>query len=113
MHDHQYGVGGAFSDRASGPEGNFKTLVRAIERSGITDAGVIVGTGTDRNSLSDDRFVNSIAHRMLGELRRPAAFAPATSLTSWAPRGAETDVDTEILNWIVSHVPSRKRSKAH
>jgi hypothetical protein len=113
MNDHQYGVGGAFSDRASGPEGNFKTLVRAIERSGITDAGVIVGTGTDRNSLSDDRFVNSIAHRMLGELRRPAAFAPATSLTSWAPRGAETDVDTEILNWIVSHVPSRKRSKAH
>jgi hypothetical protein len=113
MHDHQYGVGGAFSDRASGPEGNFKTLVRAIERSGITDAGVIVGTGTDRNSLSDDRFVNSIAHRMLGELRRPAAFAPATSLTSWAPRGAGTDVDTEILNWIVSHVPSRKRSKAH
>jgi hypothetical protein len=113
MNDHQYGVGGAFSDRASGPEGNFKTLVRAIERSGITDAGVIVGTGTDRNSLSDDRFVNSIAHRMLGELRRPAAFAPATSLTSWAPRGAETDIDTEILNWIVSHVPSRKRSKAH
>jgi|HubBroStandDraft_4_1064222.scaffolds.fasta_scaffold156110_2 hypothetical protein len=113
MNDHQYGVGGAFSDRASGPEGNFKTLVRAIERSGITDAGVIVGTGTDRNSLSDDRFVNSIAHRMLGELRRPAAFAPATSLTSWAPRGAGTDVDTEILNWIVSHVPSRKRSKAH
>jgi hypothetical protein len=50
---------------------------------------------------------------MLGELRRPAAFAPATSLTSWAPRGAGTDVDTEILNWIVSHVPSRKRSKAH
>ena len=113
MNDHQYGVGGAFSDRASGPEGNFKTLVRAIERSGITDAGVIVGTGTDRNSLSDDRFVNSIAHRMLGELRRPAAFAPATSLTSWAPRGAETDIDTEILNWIVSHVPNRKRSKAH
>jgi hypothetical protein len=113
MNDHQYGVPAAFSDRAGGPEGNFKTLVRAIERSGITDAGVIVGTGTDRNSLSDDRFVNSIAHRMLGELRRPAAFAPATSLTSWAPRGAETDVDTEILNWIVSHVPSRKRSKAH
>jgi hypothetical protein len=113
MNDHQYGVGGAFSDRASGPEGNFKTLVRAIERSGITDSGVVVGTGSDRNGLSDDRFVNSIAHRMLGELRRPAAFAPATSLTSWAPRGAETDVDTEILNWIVSHVPSRKRSKAH
>jgi hypothetical protein len=113
MNDHQYGVPAAFSDRAGGPEGNFKTLVRAIERSGITDAGVIVGTGTDRNSLSDDRFVNSIAHRMLGELRRPAAFAPATSLTSWAPRGAGTDVDTEILNWIVSHVPSRKRSKAH
>jgi hypothetical protein len=113
MNDHQYGVPGAFSDRASGPEGNFKTLVTAIERSGITDCGVIVGAGPDRNGLSDDRFVNSIAHRMLGELRRPAALAPTTSLASWAPRGAETDIDTEILNWIVSHVPSRKRSKAH
>jgi len=112
MNDHQYGVPAAFSDRAGGPEGNFKTLVRAIERSGITDPGVIVGTGSDRG-LSDDRFVNPIAHRMLGELRRPAAFAPTTSLASWAPRGAETDIDTEILNWIVSHVPGRKRAKTH
>jgi hypothetical protein len=110
MSDHQYGVPAAFSDRVGGPEGNFKTLVRAIERSGITDSGVIVGTGPGRNGLADDRF---IAHRMLGDLRRPAAFAPTTSLASWAPRGAETDIDTEILNWIVSHVPSRKRSKAH
>jgi hypothetical protein len=112
MSDHQYGVPAAFSDRVGGPEGNFKTLVRAIERSGITGCGVIVGTGSDRG-LSDDRFVNSIAHRMLGELRRPVAFAPTTSLASWTPRGAETDIDTEILNWIVSHVPGRKRSKTH
>jgi hypothetical protein len=102
MTDHQYG-----------PEGNFKTLVRAIERSGITDAGVIVGTGPGRDGLADDRFVNSVAHRTLGDLRRTAAFVPTTSLASWAPRGAETDIDTEILNWIVSHVPGRKRSKTH
>jgi hypothetical protein len=113
MNDHQYGVAGAFSDRASGPEGNFKTLVRAIERSGITESGVIVDTSPDRHGVSDGRFVNSIAHRTLGELRRPAGFVPTTSLASWAPRGAETDIDTEILNWIVSHVPGRKRSKAH
>ena len=112
MSDHQYGVPGAFSDRASGPDGNFKTLVRAIERSAITDSGVIVGTGLNRDH-SDDRFVNSISHRMLGELRRPMAFASTTSLASWTPRGPETDIETEILNWIVSHVPARKRSKTH
>jgi hypothetical protein len=111
MNDHQYGVPAAFSDRACGPEGNFKTLVRAIERSGITDCGIIVGTGPD--GLADNRLVNSIGHRMLRDLRRPAALAPTTSLASWVPRGAETDIDTEILNWIVSHVPGRKRSKTH
>jgi hypothetical protein len=111
MNDHQYGVPAAFSDRAGGPEGNFKTLVRAIERSGITDCGAIVGPGPD--GLAGDGFVNSIAHRMLGDLRRPATFVPTTSLASWAPRGAQTDIDTEILNWIVSHVPGRTRSKTH
>jgi hypothetical protein len=93
MDDHQYSVPAAFPDRANGSNGNFKSLVSAIERSGITAAAA--------ERTDDYRFDNLFAP------------APATSLASWAPRYAETDIDTEILQWIVSHVPSRKRSKHH
>jgi len=93
MDDHQYSVPAVFADRANGSSGNFKSLVSAIEHSGITAAAA--------ESSDDDRFDNLFA------------LAPATSLASWAPRCAETDIDTEILQWIISHVPSRKRSKHH
>jgi hypothetical protein len=80
MDDHQYGVPAASPDRAAGSDGHFKTLVSAIERSGIN------------------------------------AFNPQFALAvtaPWAPRCDDTDIDTEILRWIVSHVPSAKRSKPH
>ncbi len=74
----------------------------AIERSGITDSGVIATAGQDR-----------FEHLFTASAPCQIALAPATWFSSWAPRCAEADVDTEILNWIVSHVPSRKRSQAH
>jgi hypothetical protein len=82
MDDHQYGVPAASPDRAAGSEGHFKTLVSAIERSGI--------------NAFNPQFALAVA-------------AP------WAPRydDADIDIDTEILRWIVSHVPSAKRSKPH
>jgi hypothetical protein len=80
MDDHQYSVPAASPDRAAGSDGHFKTLVSAIERSGI--------------NAFNPRFALAVA-------------AP------WAPRCDDTDIDTEILRWIVSHVPSAKRSKPH
>jgi hypothetical protein len=80
MDDHQYGVPAASPDRAAGSEGHFKTLVSAIERSGI--------------NAFNPQFALAVA-------------AP------WAPRCDDADIDTEILRWIVSHVPSAKRSKPH
>jgi hypothetical protein len=84
MNDRQYSVA-ASPNRAAGSEGQFKTLVNAIERSGISAFG--------------PQF----------------AFAATTPSVPWAPRcdDGDTDIDTEILQWIVSHVPSTKRSKAH
>jgi hypothetical protein len=105
MDDRQYSVPAASPNRANGSNGNFKALVSAIERSGITAAAA-------------DRFENLFARRALAESGRPVSprqipLAPTTSLASWAPRSADTDIDTEILQWIVSHVHSRKRSQQH
>jgi hypothetical protein len=105
MDDRQYSVPAASPNRANGSNGNFKALVSAIERSGITAAAT-------------DRFDNLFARRALAESGRPVPprqipLAPTTSLASWAPRSADTDIDTEILQWIVSHVHSRKRSQQH
>ena len=82
MDDHQYSVPAASSNRAAGSDGHFKTLVSAIERSGI----------------------NAFTPRF--------ALAVTTPIAPWA-RCDDTDIDTEILEWIVSHVPSAKRSKPH
>jgi hypothetical protein len=85
MDDRQYSVPAASANRAAGSDGHFKSLVSAIERSGI--------------SAFTPQFV----------------FAATTPSAPWAPRcdDGDTDIDTEILQWIVSHVPSAKRSKAH
>ena len=82
MDDHQYGVPAASPNRAAGSDGHFKTLVNAIERSGI----------------------NAFTPQF--------ALAATTPIAPWA-RSDDTDIDTEILRWIVSHVPSAKRSKPH
>ena len=83
MNDRQYSVPAASPNRAAGSDGHFKTLVSAIERSGIS------------------------------AFTPPFAFAATTPSAPWAPRCDDTDIDTEILQWIVSHVPSAKRSKPH
>jgi hypothetical protein len=99
MNDHQYGVPAASPDCTG--DSQYRTLVSAIERSGITGCGV---TAADDGRF-DQLFTTSAPSQI--------ALAPTSWFSSWAPRCAETDVDTEILNWIVSHVPSRKRSQAH
>jgi hypothetical protein len=80
MDDHQHSVPAASPDRAAGSDGHFKSLVSAIERSGI-------------NAFN------------------PQFALPVTA--PWAQRCDDADIDTEILRWIVSHVPSAKRSKPH
>jgi hypothetical protein len=110
MDDRQYSVPAASPNRTNGSNGNFKALVSAIERSGITAAAADRAAG--------GRFDNLFAHRALAASGRPVPprqipLAPTTSLASWAPRCADTDIDTEILQWIVSHVQSRKRSQQH
>jgi hypothetical protein len=83
MNDRQYSVPAASPNRAAGSEGQFKTLVSAIERSGI--------------SAFSPQF----------------ALAMTTPVAPWPRQCDDTDIDTEILEWIISHVPSAKRSKAH
>jgi len=80
MDDHQYSVPAASPDRAAGSDAHFKTLVSAIERSGIN------------------------------------AFTPqfaTTPVAPWPRQCDDTDIETEILEWIVSHVPRARRSKPH
>jgi hypothetical protein len=101
MDDHRYSVPAASPDCTGGSDSNYRSLVSAIERSGITGYGVI--------AADEDRFDRLFSTSTPGQI----ALAPTTWFSSWAPRCAEADVDTEILNWIVSHVPSRKRSQAH
>jgi hypothetical protein len=98
MNHRQLSVSAASLDSAAGSDNHYQALMSTIERSAIIGSVVIA---------ADE-------HRLFAA---PApcevALAPTTWFSSWAPRCAEEDVDTEILNWIVSHVPGRKRSQAH
>ena len=98
MNHRQHSVPVASLDSASGSDSHYRALMSAVERSAIVGSGVIVA--------DEDRLFGASAPCEV-------ALAPTTWFSSWAPRCAEEDVDTEILNWIVSHVPSRKRSQAH
>jgi hypothetical protein len=82
----------------------FHGLMSAIESSRIA--------GRFGNLL-----VKSVAHCVLAETGRTVpprrvALAPATELSSWANRSTDTDIDSEILVWIASHVHSKKRLKS-
>jgi hypothetical protein len=101
MDDHRHSVPAASPDCTGASDSHYRTLTSAIARSGITDSAVI--------AADEDRFDRLFTASAPGHI----ALAPTTWFSSWAPRCAEADVDTEILNWIVSHVPSRKRSQAH
>jgi hypothetical protein len=95
MDNRQYSASVAPPARANGEGDHFNALMGVIGRSGIS-----VDSRTDRAEgvRFDARF------------QIPA---PSASLALRARHGAQADVDTEILQWIVSHVPSRKRSKSH
>jgi hypothetical protein len=90
--------------------------VRRVEANVLFDIDAAAAERTD-----DGRFgnllVESVAHCVLAEAGqrvppRQVALAPATELSSWANRSADTDIDTEILVWIASHVQNKKRLKS-
>jgi hypothetical protein len=87
-----------------------------------TEANVLFDIDAAATERTDDgRFnnllVKSVAHCVLAETGqrvppRQVALAPATELSSWANRAADTDIDNEILVWIASHVQNKKRLKS-
>jgi hypothetical protein len=92
------------------------TPVKRVEANVLFDIDAAAAERTD-----DGRFgnllVKSVAHCVLAEAGqrvppRQVALAPATELSSWANRSADTDIDTEILVWIASHVRNKKRLKS-
>ena len=83
MDDNRYSVSAVSMDRAAGSECRFKTLVSTIERSGI----------------------NTFIPRF--------ALATTQPVTPWVRTSNDVDIETEILEWIVSHVPRARRSKIH
>ena len=62
---------------------DFKALVSTIERSGI------------------NTFIPQFA------------LATTQPVTPWVRASNDVDIETEILEWIVSHVPRARRSKIH
>jgi hypothetical protein len=96
MDNHQFSVSVAPPARANGECDHFNALMSVIGRSGIS-----VDSRTDRAE----------GVRFDGRFQIP--LAPSASVAPRARHDAQADVDTEILQWIVSHVPSRKRSKSH
>jgi hypothetical protein len=83
MDDNRYSVAAVSVDRAAGSDGRFKTLVSTIERSRINP------------------FIPQFA------------LATTQPVTPWVRANNDVDIETEILEWIISHVPSARRSKAH
>jgi hypothetical protein len=90
--------------------------VKLVEANVLFDIDAAAAERTD-----DGRFgnllVKSVAHCVLAEAGqkvppRQVALAPATALSSWANRTADTDIDNEILVWIASHVHNKKRLKS-
>ncbi|HVY58436.1 MAG TPA: hypothetical protein VHA77_11350 [Xanthobacteraceae bacterium] len=76
----------------------------------------IDAAGTERldDGRFDDLFVKAVAHHALAAAGRPVpprdiALAPSTPLSSWASPQPFADVDTEILQWIASHVKRKTR----
>jgi hypothetical protein len=83
MDDNRYSVSPVSSDRAAGSDGHFKTLVSTIARSRI------------------NAFIPQFP------------LATTQPITPWVRANNDVDIETEILEWIVSHVPRARRSKAH
>jgi hypothetical protein len=96
MDNHQHSLSVTPPSHVNGVDDNLNAMMSAIGRSGIS-----VDSSTDR------------AEGVRFDGRFEMALAPSTSLAPWARHESETDIDAEILRWIISHVPSRKRSKSH
>jgi hypothetical protein len=83
MDDNRYSVSAVSMDRTAGSDARFRTLVSTIERSRI------------------NTFIPQFA------------LATTEPVTPWVRASNDVDIETEILEWIVSHVPRARRSKAH
>jgi hypothetical protein len=83
MDDNRYSVSAVSPDPAAASDARFKALVSTIERSGI------------------NTFIPQFA------------LATTQPVTPWVRASNDVDIETEILEWIVSHVPSARRSKIH
>ncbi len=93
---------------AGGPNGAPVTRAEADVLFDIDAAGT---ERTDEGRF-DDLFVKAVAHHVLAATGRPVpprdiALASATPLSSWASPQPFADADTEILQWIASHVKNR------
>jgi hypothetical protein len=90
--------------------------VTRTEANVLFDIDAAAAERTDEGRFNN-LLVKSVAHCVLAETGekvppRQVALAPATELSSWANRSADTDIDSEILIWIASHVQNKKRLKS-
>ena len=83
MDDNRYSVSAVSADHAAGSDSRFRTLVSTIERSRI------------------NTFIPQFA------------LATTEPVTPWVRASNDVDIETEILEWIVSHVPRARRSRTH
>ncbi len=88
--------------------------VTRLEADVLFDIDAAAAERTD-NGRFDDLLVKSVAHFALAEAGhsvppRQVALDPATALASWVNHS--TDIDGEILTWIVSQVRNKKRLKS-
>src|SRR5215831_4373041 len=88
--------------------------VTRLEAEVLFDIDAAAAERTDGGRF-DDLLVKSVAHFALAEAGhavppRQVALDPATELSSWANRS--TDIDSEILAWISSHLRDRKGLKS-
>jgi hypothetical protein len=86
------------------------------EANVLFDIDAAAAERTD-NGRFDNLFFKSLAHCVLSESGhkvppRQVALAATTPLSSWANRSNATDIDSEILGWIASHVHNKKRLKS-
>lgn len=63
----------------------------------------------------DDLLAKAVAHHVLAAAGRPVpprpmALSASMALTDWA--APQTDIDTEILEWIAAHARKKRRSTA-
>jgi hypothetical protein len=88
--------------------------VTRAEANVLFDIDAAATERTDEGRF-DDLLVKSVAHFALAEAGhvvppRQVALDPTMELSSWANRS--TDIDSEILAWIASHVRNKKRLKS-